>query len=52
MVISDPIDGGSNPKRIPGSVMEFSTVVANTGDGSPDANSVIVIDHIDSSTFA
>ncbi len=46
------MNGGSNPLRIPGSVVEYSAVVANNGDGSPDADSVVIADPIDSSDLA
>jgi hypothetical protein len=45
-VISDPINGGSNPKRIPGAMIEYSITPSNTGDGSPDADSTYVTDII------
>ena len=30
-VVSDPFNGGTNPKRIPGAVVEYCIVVTNTG---------------------
>jgi predicted outer membrane repeat protein len=45
-VISDPINGGINPKRIPGAVIEYSITPSNTGDGSPDGEATIVTDII------
>ncbi len=30
VVISDPVNGGSNPKRIPGAVVEYTITVTNT----------------------
>ena len=47
VVISDPVNGGSNPKRIPGAVVEYSVIPSNSGDASPDANSVYITDPID-----
>ncbi len=47
LVISDPFNGGSNPKRIPGAVIEYMVSPSNSGDASPDANSVFVTDPID-----
>ena len=35
-VISDPFNGGTNPKRIPGAVVEYCLVVANTGGSAAD----------------
>jgi CSLREA domain-containing protein len=49
-VISDPINGGTNPKRIPGAVVEYSIMPSNTGDGAPDADSTYVIDIIDTNS--
>jgi uncharacterized repeat protein (TIGR01451 family) len=51
-VLSDPINDSTNPKRIPGSVIEYSITLTNTGDGSPDANTVIVTDPIDATVLA
>ena len=47
LVISDPINGGSSPKRIPGAVIEYMISPSNSGDASPDANSVFSTDPID-----
>jgi hypothetical protein len=41
-VISDPISGGTNPKRIPGAVIEYIVTTSNSGMASPDANTVEV----------
>jgi uncharacterized repeat protein (TIGR01451 family) len=49
-VISDPVNGASNPKRIPGSVQEYSITVTNQGPGSVDANSVAVTDSLPAGT--
>ena len=43
-VISDPVNGGSNPKAIPGAIVEYLIRVENTGSGSSDADSVFVTD--------
>ncbi len=51
-VISDPVNGGTNPLRIPGSVVEYSVVITNNGDGSPDVDTVKTTDPIDSSGLA
>ncbi len=45
-MISDPISG-SNFKRIPGAVIEYSIVPSNSGDGSPDTGSTFIIDVVD-----
>ena len=45
-VISDPFNGTTNPKAIPGAVVEYSITVANTG--SNDADSVVITDVLQS----
>lgn len=44
-VISDPINGTTNPKAIPGAILEYSIVVDN--DGSAAADNIIITDVID-----
>ena len=44
--ISDPIEGTTNPKAIPGAVMQYTVVVTNQGKGASDANTVKVTDAI------
>ena len=51
-VLSDPVNGATNPKRIPGAVVEYSITPANSGNGSPDADTVFITDPIDSVTLA
>ncbi len=46
--ISDPVNNTTAPLAIPGAVMEYSVVVANDGDASPDADSVYVTAPVDS----
>ena len=43
-VISDPINDVSNPKAIPGAIIEYLITVSNTGGVATDANSVVVTD--------
>lgn len=43
-VISDPVNGTVNPKAIPGAIVEYVIQVTNTGDGSSDADSVLITD--------
>jgi uncharacterized repeat protein (TIGR01451 family) len=43
-VISDPVNGTTDPKLIPGAVVEYAITVRNTGAGQVDASSVVVID--------
>lgn len=43
-VISDPVNGASNPKRLPGAVVEYVIAVSNSGRISPDVGTVIMSD--------
>jgi uncharacterized repeat protein (TIGR01451 family) len=45
-VLSDPINGNVNPKRIPGSIQRYSIIVSNAGAGTVDASSLVVADAI------
>lgn len=49
-VTSDPVDGTTNPKRIPGSVVRYIVTVTNTGTGSADASSIAVSDPVPANT--
>lgn len=44
--LSDPVNGNTNPKSIPGAIKEYSIVVSNTGEGEADANSFVINDEI------
>ncbi len=44
-LISDPVNLGTNPKAIPGALVEYLISVANTGTSATDANSVVAIDN-------
>jgi hypothetical protein len=44
--ISDPVNGGANPKAIPGAVVQYQMVVTNQGGGGADANSFRLTDPI------
>ncbi len=48
LVTSDPINGGTNPKAIPGATIRYTIDVANTG--SVSANAVIVTDQVPANT--
>jgi uncharacterized repeat protein (TIGR01451 family) len=48
VVISDPVNGTSNPKRIPGAVVEYTITITNTG--SADATGLNVSDSLDGNT--
>jgi Surface adhesin CshA non-repetitive domain 2 len=43
-VISDPINGVTNPKRIPGAIVRYLITVGNAGLGTVDADSLIITD--------
>ena len=43
-VISDPVNGTSNPKAIPGALVEYLITVSNTGSDNTDGNTVIITD--------
>ena len=45
-VISDPVNGGSNPKRLPGAVVSYEIQVSNQGRGRADEDSVVVTDNL------
>ncbi len=45
-LISDPINGATNPKMIPGAIVEYAISVTNTGTGPVDANTITIIDPI------
>lgn len=47
-VVSDPVNGSSNPKIIPGAIILYSFTVANTGATAVDNNSVWLIDTLPS----
>ena len=44
VTISDPVTLTTNPKAIPGSIMQYDIVTTNSGAGTVDADSVILTD--------
>jgi len=48
--IWDPINLGSSPKSIPGSIMLYSITVTNSGLGTADNNSLVITDPIPANT--
>ena len=48
-IISDPVNGASNPKFIPGAVAEYTIIASNSG-GSADNNSTIITDAVPANT--
>lgn len=49
-VISDPVNGTSNPKFIPGALVEYCIVVSNDATASSAANSVSISDPLPAQT--
>ena len=43
-IISDPVNGTTNPKAIPGAVVEYAITVTNSGPGPVDLSSVVITD--------
>lgn len=43
-VISDPRNGTTNPKLIPGAIVEYAITVRNVGAGQVDASSIVILD--------
>lgn len=48
--VSDPINGSSNPKAIPGAVMLYTIDVSNQGPGTVDNNTLLVEDAVPANT--
>lgn len=49
-VVTDPVNGSTNPKRIPGSTVLYSVIVTNTGTGFADTNTLVITDPIPANT--
>lgn len=45
-VFSDPINGASNPKAIPGSIIDYAITVSNTGAVQTDSGQVSIVDQV------
>ena len=45
-VISDPINGTTNPKRIPGAVVQYVVSITNSGNGTVDSSSLVITDPV------
>jgi uncharacterized repeat protein (TIGR01451 family) len=52
LVINDPINGGSNPKAIPGATVEYTVTVANAAGASATATNVQVTDSLNAEITA
>ena len=49
-IVSDPFNGATNPKRIPGSFVDYTITVSNTGTGPADSNTVVITEPIPANT--
>jgi hypothetical protein len=45
-LISDPIRGTTNPLMIPGAIVRYTISVQNSGELSPTANSILIVDRL------
>ncbi|QDC44267.1 hypothetical protein [Methylophilus medardicus] len=45
-VLNDPVNGTTNPKMIPGAVVEYTIRITNSGNGTVDNNSIVITDPI------
>lgn len=45
-VISDPVNGTSNPKAIPGAIVEYAITIRNVGRRAVDTSSIVIIDEM------
>jgi hypothetical protein len=43
-LVSDPANGATNPKAIPGAVVNYAITVANTGSLAVDSSSIFILD--------
>jgi len=49
-VYSDPLNGTTNPRAIPGAEIDYTTTATNTGAGATDNNTVVFTDSIPAGT--
>ena len=45
-VLSDPLNGASNPKRIPGALIRYSVTVRNSGIAAVDSSTLVITDPV------
>lgn len=45
-VLDDPVNGGSEPRAIPGAVMQYMILTTNSGTGATDADTLLATDAI------
>jgi len=48
-VLTDPVNGGTNPKRIPGAVVRYAVTTTNSGNGTVDSGSFVMTDPVPAS---
>jgi len=48
--LSDPINGSSSPKAIPGAIVQYTIALVNQGSGPVDADSLVITDPLPSDT--
>ena len=48
--LSDPINGTSGPKSIPGAIVEYTITLVNLGIGTVDSNSIVIEDAVPANT--
>ena len=51
-VISDPLNGSTNPKAIPGALIQYSITVTNSGPGTVDAGTIVIVDPLPTQVMA
>ena len=49
-MLIDPVNGATNPKRIPGATVRYEVVVRNSGVGMTDNSSVVLTDPVPANT--
>ena len=48
--LSDPVNGGSGPKAIPGAIIQYTISLSNQGPGSVDSDSLVITDPVPANT--
>lgn len=48
LTLSDPVNNATNPKAIPGALVQYQLLVTNSGLGPTDSNSVVISDNFGS----
>ena len=51
-VVSDPNNGTTNPKAIPGAVIQYTLTVTNAGPGTVDGGSIVLTDPLPTTVLA